>query len=123
MPFSLISSLYDLRDFAGLGLPEASANSRDAVNIRVGCCRPLRRVVPAIAKRNIDDGGKRHAAQLVGWYLGVKGFGVDFVANFHDMAGVVVDMRDCICEKRAPSTGPCQAFAERASGPRMARDW
>lgn len=77
--------------------------------------------MPAVANRDIDDGGKRHATQLFGEVLGIEVFEAGFVAKDLDMVGVVVvEMRDCICEKRAPLPGPCQAFAEKTSGPRMA---
>ena len=120
MPFCLISSLYDMRCFAGLALLEASASSRDVVNMRAGVCRPLLRVVPATASRSMDDGAKRDGAQLFGDALGIEAFGIGVVAKDLEMAGVVVEMRDCIFEKRAPLPGPCQAFAEKASGARMA---
>jgi hypothetical protein len=77
-------------------------------------------VVPAIANRSIDDGGKRHDAQLLDGVLAIEAFGMGLVVNGLTMAGVVVEMRDCMCEKRAPLPGPCQAFAEKASGARMA---
>jgi hypothetical protein len=76
--------------------------------------------VPAIANRSIDVGGKRHPAQPFGDGLGIEACGIGFVAKDLDIASVVVEMRDCMFEKRAPLPGPCQAFAEKASGPRMA---
>ena len=83
-------------------------------------CRPLLRVVPAAASRSMDDGAKTDGAQLFGDALGIEAFGMDLVAKDLEMAGVVVEMRDCIFEKRATLPGPCQAFAEKASGARMA---
>jgi hypothetical protein len=77
-------------------------------------------VVPAIANRSIDDGGKRRDAQLLVGVLAIEAFGMGLVVKGLAMAGVVVEKRDCMCEKRAPLPGPCQAFAEKASGARMA---
>lgn len=74
-------------------------------------------MVPSVANPNID-GAKRQVG--VGCVLATGDFGIDFVAIDLDNTGVVVEMRDCICEKRAPLPGPCQAFAEKASGARMA---
>lgn len=77
-------------------------------------------MVPAIANRRIDDGAKRDGAQLFGDALGIEAFGIGVVAKDLEKAGAVVEMRDCIFENRAPLPGPCQAFAEKASGARMA---
>jgi hypothetical protein len=78
-------------------------------------------VVPVVANRDIDDGGKRHGTALFGDGLAIEAVEIGLVANDVDFWRVaVVEMRDCICEKRAPLPGPCQAFAEKTSGPRMA---
>lgn len=74
-------------------------------------------MVPAAANRNID-GAKRQVG--FGCALTIEDLGIGFVAIDLDSTSVVVEMRDCICEKRAPLPGPCQAFAEKASGARMA---
>ena len=67
--------------------------------------------------------GTRQAAQLLGVCLCTNGCAEGFVAKDLDIVGVVDCMRCC---KRAPVPGLCQAFAEKASGPRMAEgrdDW
>lgn len=74
-------------------------------------------MVPAVANRGIDD-VKRQAE--FGALLRIGALGVCFVAIDLDNTGFVEEMRDCICEKRAPLPAPCQAFAEKASGLRMA---
>ena len=74
-------------------------------------------MVPTVANRGIDD-AKRQAG--LGALLTIEALGIGFVAIDLDNTGFVDEMRDCICEKRAPLPGPCQAFAEKASGPRMA---
>jgi len=76
--------------------------------------------VPAVADPSIDGGGKRHIAALLGDPRRRDGLGVGLEANDLDAAGVIVEMRDCIWQNRAPFPGPCQAFAEKASGVRMA---
>lgn len=55
--------------------------------------------------------GRREAVQLL-----------DVVAKDLDILDAVVCMRCCMWEKRAPVPGLCQAFAEKASVPRMA-EW
>jgi len=40
-----------------------------------------------------------------------------------DRRGDAAWSRGCICAKRAPLPGPCQARAERGRVPRMAGDW
>lgn len=64
------------------------------------------------------EGAKRQFG--FGSLLAIEEVGIVLVAIDLESAGFVAEMRDCICEKRAPLPGPCQAFAEKASGPRMA---
>lgn len=45
------------------------------------------------------------------------GAGNGFVAKLRDI--ICDGRRGCMCEKRAPVPGPCQAFAEKPSGPRI----
>jgi hypothetical protein len=78
----------------------------------------LRRVVPAVAKRKTEEGGRRHAAQL----LCARTTPVDVLAVAVFVAKALEigcdGIRACMWEKRAPFPGPCQAFAEKAR-PRM----
>jgi hypothetical protein len=119
-PLALISSLYDLRGLAGVFTSfVASANILEVLNKRAGCCTPLRRAVPVIAHLRRAEEGAMKATQLFrGWARTFDGSnGEGFVANVLDK--ICDGMRGCICEKRAPLPGHCQALAEKASGPRI----
>lgn len=118
----MISSRYDLRCFAG-AFGVASANILDAWNIRTGWCKPLRRVMPAVAHRRMLDEKIGTAAQHVDFWKGPTVFGAAAVAKVLDIVGAVDCMRDCICEKRAPLAGLCQAFAEKARIACREADW
>jgi hypothetical protein len=84
----------------------------------MGCCRPLRRVVPAVANRKTAEAGMRHVAQLrEALVMCAAGAGAGFVAKARDIA--CTGVRGCMCEKSAPCAGPCQALAENPSGPRI----
>jgi hypothetical protein len=87
--------------------------------MRIGRCKPLRRVVPAVAKRNTGDAGKRHIAQLLCGLVTLSGSlaCVGLVVNV--LNTICEGVRGCMYEKSAPFPGPCQAFAEKASGPRI----
>jgi hypothetical protein len=76
-------------------------------------------VVPAVAKRRTEEAGTRHVAQLLcDRAAGVGSCARDgFVVNARDRVGAGV--RGCMCEKRAPLPGPCQALAEKGSAPRI----
>jgi len=103
-----------------LGSVEASASILDVLKIRMGCCRPLRRVLPAARERKPAEAGKRHAAQLLCGIEALFGgcMGEGFEAKVLDMA--CDGVRGCImCENRAPLPGPCQAFAEIPNEPRI----
>lgn len=88
--------------------------------MRMGdCVRPLRRVVPAVAKRtrNGDDVGVdevdvevergRQPFQL-GAREATNDIGHGFVVNALDTIGAVVECKrgDCMSAKRAPFAGP-----------------
>jgi hypothetical protein len=60
----------------------------------------------------------RHDAQLRGALaMFAAGAGAGFVAKARDMA--CTGVRGCMCEKRPPCAGPCQALTEKPSGPRI----
>lgn len=61
------------------------------------------------------EDGARKDAQLHGFLVKDCDTGDGFVAKVLDIMRVVVDMRGCICDQRAPFPG-----AERTSGARMA---
>lgn len=63
----------------------------------------------------------RHATQLLAARTGAMAFGVGFVAKDLAILGAVDCKRDGICAKRAPFPGPCQAFVDKPSGPRIVR--
>jgi hypothetical protein len=70
----------------------------------------------------MGEAGKRHVAQLLddGVAAALAGIlaGAGFVAKALDTTRA--DMRGCMCQKRAPVPGPCQAAAaEKPGGPRI----
>ena len=77
--------------------------------------------MPAVANPSNDGGGERHDGALFGDPRRNEGLGIGLEVKDLDAAGVMVEMRDCICENRAPFPGPCQAFVDKASGVRMAQ--
>jgi hypothetical protein len=75
-------------------------------------------VVPAVAKRKMAEAGITHVAQLRGaLVMFAAGAGAGFVAKARDRT--CTGVRGCMCEKRGPCAGPCQALAENPSGPRI----